>query len=138
MLKIVTVALALLAGAMTHANAQTIGYAQAIDILAKSCGGDIQKYCSNATLANFAINDCLAQNRAKLSNQCATDIAQVRQSLEARASAQASAEKVCATDIRRLCPMTKPGRGHILNCLIKAERSASKACNTAITNAGWR
>ncbi len=118
------------------AQAQTIGYADAIDILSQSCGEDIQRHCSTATLANFGIGDCL--RRSAISNSCSTALTRVTASLQARQEAQANAERICATDVRRLCPMTEAGRGRILRCLLKASPSASAACNTAITNAGWR
>lgn len=121
-----------------QSQAQTIGYAQAIQIMAKDCGSDIDKFCKNATLANFGIGRCLDENRARLSNQCATTIPQVRASLQARAEAQAAAPQICRNDIRRLCPLTERGQGHILRCMLKAEPSVSAKCNAAITNAGWR
>ncbi|UOM34896.1 hypothetical protein [Acuticoccus sp. I52.16.1] len=120
------------------ANAQTIGYADAIAILTKQCGSDVAKYCSKASLANDGITNCLAQNQDKISNACATTVVQVVQSLDAREAAEAAAPKVCATDARRLCKLTKGGQGHLLQCLLKAEPSVSAQCNAAITNAGWR
>lgn len=131
-------ALALFAGFIGTAQAQTIGYADAISILQRSCGSDISRYCSKAHLANFEVTRCLADHQSSISSQCATDLSRVNQSLQARIAAQNSVEQICATDVRRRCPMTKPGRGHVLQCLLKAERTVSNACNTAITNAGWR
>ncbi len=133
LLSAIAIAMTLLAA---PAQAQTIGYADAIDILSKSCGADIQKHCASATLANFGIGDCLSSS--PISNTCSTALTRVTASLQARAEAQANAERICATDVRRLCPMTEAGRGRILRCLLKAAPSASDACNTAITNAGWR
>lgn len=115
-----------------------MGYADSIRLLAKSCGADIQRYCPNAALANFGIGDCLRENGNRISNACASDLTIVARSLTVRAEAQANAERLCDTDIRRLCPMTEAGRGRILRCLITAERSVSERCNKAITDAGWR
>ncbi|WP_075221934.1 hypothetical protein [Acuticoccus yangtzensis] len=131
-------ALAMVVGLAGPASADTIGYADAITLLANSCGSDIGKYCPKANLGNWEIGRCLMQNRANLSGQCAADLVRVGQSIEARKAAQASAEQICATDIRRRCPMTEAGRGRVLQCLLKAERTVSAACNAAITNAGWR
>lgn len=128
------VSLALVAGA----RAQTIGYADAVDILARDCGGDIARYCKDAMLADDGVGRCLASHRSSLSATCAASATQVAAAIEARREAQATAGKMCANDIRRLCPMTDQGRGHVLQCLLKASPSASKACNEAITNAGWR
>lgn len=123
---------------VSPAGAQTVGYAEAIDILSESCGADINRYCKNATLANWGIGDCLNRNRANISQQCAANLVAVQQSLDAREAAQQNAMKACNRDVQRLCKLVKPGRGHILNCLLTAERSVSDRCNQAITNAGWR
>ncbi len=120
------------------AQAQTIGYADAISILSKQCGSDVGKYCASAQLANDGITRCLADHQSNLSNTCATALVQVVQSLDAREAAEAAAPKVCATDAARLCKLTKSGQGRQLHCLLKAERSVSAKCNAAITNAGWR
>ncbi len=122
------------------AAAETIGYADAIKILATTCGADIEKVCPKAQLANFEIGRCLQENQAKVSPQCTTSLVRVGQSLQARAAAQASVSKLCATDVQRLCPpkLMKPGDGHLLVCLLKAQPSVSKRCNAAITDAGYR
>ncbi|MEM8665834.1 MAG: hypothetical protein AAGF49_17140 [Pseudomonadota bacterium] len=121
-----------------QAQTQTLGYADAIRILANSCGADIQKHCASARLANWGINKCLAQNEGKLSAQCNADRVRVRQAVQARLDAQAAAVDVCKNDARRLCYQTVPGKGHVLQCLLKSERSVGKRCNQAITDAGWR
>lgn len=120
------------------AQAQTIGYADAIAILAKQCGSDIGKYCAKAPLANSGTITCLGEHRSKVSSSCAGAVVEVVAALQARNQAQRDADEVCKNDARRLCKLTQPGRGHILRCLLKAEPSVSNACNTAITNAGWR
>ncbi|RAH99883.1 hypothetical protein DLJ53_19255 [Acuticoccus sediminis] len=120
------------------ANAQTMGYADAIAMLSKQCGGDISKYCSKAVLANFEITDCLVKNQSKLSGSCQGSLVTAVQNIQARTAAQQAAGEVCKTDAARLCKLTVPGQGHILRCLLKAEPSVSAKCNAAITNAGWR
>jgi hypothetical protein len=59
-------------------------------------------------------------------------------SIQQRQQAQASVFKVCRDDAARRCEGVVPGEAHILNCLLKASRSVSTKCNTAITEAGWR
>lgn len=129
-----------LAGVSGSATAQTIGFADSIDILARSCGNDIANHCPTAHLANFEIGRCLQQNQARISSTCAADFVRVSQLLDARFAAQASVQQVCNRDIQRLCPpkLMKVGQGHILQCLLKAEPSVSQGCNAAITNAGYR
>ena len=120
------------------AQADTIGYAKAISILAKSCGQDIERYCANAQLANFGINKCLEENAGNLTAQCNQDRTMVRQEIQARIEAQATALKVCQRDAAQYCPTITRGRGYTLQCLLKAERVVGKKCNQAITDAGWR
>ena len=136
MIRRIAIAAAFAATLAGPAAAQTIGFAEAIDILARACGNDIERHCRTANLANNEIGRCLAQSN--VTPQCGDVLVRVRTSIAARMEAQASAERVCDRDIQRLCRMTRPGRGHILRCLLTAERSVSAACNAAITNAGWR
>jgi hypothetical protein len=120
------------------AGAQTIGFADAIDRLAKACGADIQKYCSKVNLGAGRIRHCLNQNQSKVSAQCRTAVPEVFALLEKRATAQASVLKICDRDIRRVCPGIVSGDGNLLECGLKAERALSAPCNQAITDAGWR
>ncbi|MCF3935784.1 hypothetical protein L1787_20520 [Acuticoccus sp. M5D2P5] len=138
MIKAFALSLLIAIGIGSHANAQTIGYADAIQILARDCGSDIEKYCKSANLANSGITNCLAENRQNLAAQCQTSMVQVRNSIAARMKAQNDIWQICNRDAQRFCPMTQRGRGFVLSCLITAERSVSKSCNQAITNAGWR
>ncbi|WP_428651530.1 hypothetical protein [Roseibium sp.] len=120
------------------AFAQTVGFADAIKILSASCGKDIDKYCKSATLANSGITKCLNENQSKVSPKCTADVAVVTSLIQERLAAQAAAPKICANDARERCKGVKEGAGHILRCLLKAERSVSKKCNTAIDLAGYR
>jgi hypothetical protein len=120
------------------AFAQTVGFADAVKILSASCGKDIDKYCKSATLANNGIGQCLNQNQAKVSQKCNADRVVVRSLIEERLAAQAAAPKICANDARQLCKGVKAGAGHVLRCLLKAQPSVGKKCNTAIDLAGYR
>ncbi|WP_417766654.1 hypothetical protein [Stappia sp.] len=120
------------------ASAQTVGFADAIKILAASCGKDINAHCKSANLANNGIMQCLDQNQAKVSQKCNVDRAVVAGLIQARLAAQAEAPKICERDAAQYCQGVKPGAGHVLRCLLKAEHSVSKNCNTAIDLAGYR
>jgi len=120
------------------ALAQTVGFADAIKILSASCGKDINTYCKSATLANNGIGQCLDKNQAKVSQKCNADRVVVRSLIEERLAAQAAAPKICARDAAQRCQGVKPGAGHVLRCLLKAQRTVSDKCNTAIDLAGYR
>lgn len=127
----------LVTAAPAPATAQTIGYAQAINILAQSCGSDILKYCKGINLGDGRVESCIEQN-PKVSQTCKADLVKVRQLLAARAAAQAAVSEICNRDAQQFCKMTKQGKGHILNCLLKAAPSVSSKCNAAIDAAGYR
>lgn len=124
-------------GLASPAAAQTIGYAQAIDILAKSCGNDILKHCKGVNLGGGRIEACIEQ-KPGVSAKCKADLVQVQGLLAARAAAQAAVSDICNRDAQQFCKMTKPGKGNILNCLLKAAPSVSANCNAAIDAAGYR
>lgn len=120
------------------AFAQTVGFADAIKILAASCGKDIENHCKSATLANNEIMQCLEKNQAKVSQKCNADRVTVVALIQERLAAQAAAPKICERDAAQYCKGVKPGAGHILRCLLKAQPSVSQKCNTAIDLAGYR
>lgn len=119
-------------------SAQTVGFADAITILTKSCGDDIDALCRSATLANNGIGQCLNQNSAKVSQQCNRDRAVVQRLIAERLAAQAAAPKICENDVRQYCGSSVRSGGRALRCLLKAKRVVSKKCNTAIDLAGFR
>lgn len=120
------------------ATAETIGFADAIKILSASCGDDIEKYCKNVNLGDGRIQQCLVEHEANVSAQCNADYARVFALLQQRFAAQAAVDQACNRDAQQYCKLTKPGKGNILKCLLKAEPSVSNKCNQAITDAGYR
>lgn len=119
------------------AAAQTIGYADAMSILVKSCGPDIEKYCKNVNLGNGRIEGCLADNAANVSDSCKADYAGVYVALQARFAAQEAVPQLCAGDVNRLCPDITRGKGFTLQCLLN-KRRLSNRCSQGITDAGYR
>ncbi len=128
------VGISLLAGS---ASAQTIGYADAMGILVKSCGPDIEKFCKKVNLGNGRIENCLAENASSVSAQCKADYAKVYVMLAARFAAQEAVPKLCAGDVNRLCPDITRGKGYTLQCLLNKRRLSAK-CSQGITDAGYR
>jgi hypothetical protein len=118
--------------------AQTVGFAEAIKILAASCGKDIQAHCQSASLANNGIMTCLDKNQSKVSQKCNADRAVVVGLIQARLAAQSEVAKICNRDMAQYCKGVKPGAGHMLRCLLKAQPSVSSKCNSAIDLAGYR
>jgi hypothetical protein len=116
-------------------SAQTVGYAEAIDILARTCGKDIGRYCGKVHMEQ--IGACLDKQSSKVSSQCRGSRAEVRRLLQIRSQAQAGAEKTCKGDVRRLCGSTVRGKGHRLRCLIIAQKRVRKKCKKVLIDAGY-
>jgi hypothetical protein len=129
---------ALLVATSVPTLAQTISYADAIGRLGSNCSQDIAKYCAKVNLGNGRVQQCITQNQANVSPACRATIAEVDRLLKLRAEARRVVIKVCERDMGRLCQGIQPGDGNMLECILKAQRSASQSCNQAITDAGYR
>ncbi len=134
----ILLAAALLAASTAAAGAQTMSYAQAGALLAKSCGPDINKFCSKVNLGGGALRACLEGKISQVSSQCKTDYAVAMASISKRVAAQAAIYKLCNADAARLCQGMVPGDGNLLSCLLEATKVVSGPCNQAITDAGYR
>lgn len=129
------IALTIFAG---PAPAATISFADAMSIMARDCGADIQKHCKGVPLANSGVGNCLVQNQASVSPVCLQTLAAVRASVAQRLQAQQDVLKVCRGDANRRCQGVVHSDAHTLDCLLKAANHVSKKCNAAINDAGWR
>jgi outer membrane protein OmpA-like peptidoglycan-associated protein len=139
MLKCASVVAAVsLLGVMTATSvAQTVGYADAIDSLAKSCGADIGKYCKSEPLGGGRVRQCLLNNQAKISASCRANVNTLANLLQKRATARGAVLKVCERDAKTLCAGVVAGDGNLLECYQKAKGSFSAACRQAVTDAGY-
>ena len=125
---------------LTHAvdsRADTISYADAVTALAKDCGRDIKKFCSGLNLGGGRVQNCLAQNAAKVSPSCTATLSSVMMSIKQRQAAQSAYAAVCKHDMAQFCSGVV-GDGNMLACLIETSRVDGKKCDQAITDAGWR
>lgn len=120
------------------AQAATISFAEAMGVMARDCGKDVQAHCKGVPLANNGVGACLIKNQAKVSPTCIATLAVVTASLQERLAAQQATLKVCRGDASRRCQGVVQTDGHILECLLKAASHVTKKCNAAITDAGWR
>jgi hypothetical protein len=127
----------LLLGASAPGFAETMSFADAGALLAKSCGPDIEKYCAKVNLGGGAMHDCLAAHEANINPQCVTDYKAALGSLARRVQAQASVPGLCERDAARFCQGVVPGNAHFVECLNKASKVVSAPCAAALTDAGW-
>jgi outer membrane protein OmpA-like peptidoglycan-associated protein len=117
--------------------AQTIGYADALDQLAASCGADIAKYCKNENLGGGRVRDCLLRNQSQVSARCIGSVNSLSGLLQKRAAARASVMRVCDLDIKRRCSGVEAGDGNLMECFYKTKENISPACQQAVADAGY-
>lgn len=128
----------LLAGSAGAASAQTMSYAQAGALIAKSCGPSIEKFCAKENLGSGMIQQCLSQHQDQVPAQCFVDYQAVVASISKRVAAQQGAYKVCDASIREFCPGVQPGDANILNCLLASTKVVRPACKQSLLDAGWQ
>ena len=119
------------------AQAQTMSYAQAGALIAKSCGADIEKFCRGLNLGSGRIHGCLMQNQAKLSPACVRDYQAALADIQKRINAQASVFQVCRQDAAQFCKGVKMGDANLLNCLLDSVKVVDATCSGALVDAGW-
>ena len=117
--------------------AQSIGYADAFQKLAQSCGGDIEKHCKAVGLGGGRMMKCLNEKRESVSPTCKTNIVAVTTLLASRAQARVAVLKVCSADVIRACPDVKPGDGNLLDCYMKAKHLFTPQCRKTVADAGY-
>jgi hypothetical protein len=133
---LVAAALLALVGA-GGAAAQTLSYADAGALIAKSCGGDIERFCATSNIGGGALKQCLSKAGSKVSQRCVADAQAAFASLEKRAAAQAAVPQVCKLDAERYCRGVKPGDGNYLTCLNTATKAVGAECQQTLADAGW-
>lgn len=135
---LVGLAALLLAGMAGSASAQTMSYAEAGALIAKSCGPSIEKFCAKVNIGSGQVQQCLMQHKDQVPAQCFTDYAAAVASLTKRDAAQDSAFNICNADIRQFCPGVKPGDARILDCLITSSKVVRGTCKQVLVDAGWQ
>jgi OOP family OmpA-OmpF porin len=123
--------------AAPSSHAQTVGYADALQQLGQTCGGDIAKFCKAVNLGGGKMIQCLTEHNASVSAACKTSVAATKALLATRAQARAAVTKVCAPDIIRACPDVKPGDGNLLECYQKAKHLFTQQCRKTVADAGY-
>jgi outer membrane protein OmpA-like peptidoglycan-associated protein len=136
--KLAKVALAAILLAWSQStDAQTIGYAEAIDQFALSCSKDIARFCKQTNLGGGRIQRCLDQNQGAVSASCKANLSSLQELLQKRAAARTAVLRVCDADIRRMCTGVQMGDGNLMECFYKAKRSMSAQCQQTVADAGY-
>ncbi len=128
---------ALTGGLSAGASAQTMSYAEAGALIAKSCGPSIEKYCAKENIGSRTIMDCLNSHKANVPQQCFTDFAAVQASIAKRVAAQSEIFKTCAATAAEFCPGVQLGDGQLRDCLVQAKKVVKGACLQSLRDSGW-
>jgi len=119
------------------ANAETIGFSEAVNQFAVGCGADIAKYCKTANLGGGRLQQCLSQNKAGVSARCVATIRGLDTLIAKRAAARAAVASVCDADIKRLCAGVQAGDGNLMECFYAAKQNMSPQCRQTVEDAGY-
>jgi len=118
-------------------HAQTVGFSEAIGILAANCSQDIAKYCAKVNLAGGRITQCLTQNANSISPACKGSMGGVANLLKKRSAARAALPRTCERDRLRLCQGIVAGDANLLECFDKVKANVSAACRQTVQDAGY-
>ncbi|MCK0208901.1 cysteine rich repeat-containing protein [Starkeya koreensis] len=127
----------LLAFTAGGASAQTMSYAEAGALIAKSCGPSIERFCAKDNLGTGEVRNCLMSHQDQVPQQCFDDYAAARASIAKRIAAQSDAYSVCSASAREFCAGIQPGDANLLTCLQTASKVVRPACKQTLTDAGW-
>ncbi len=119
------------------AYAQTIGYSEALGALGRSCGKDLDKFCSKVNLGGGRLADCLEKHWASVSPSCKSATTIVRDLIVKRREARRAVPRVCERDRLQLCGSVQEGDANLLECFEKAKQSISPACRKVVLDAGY-
>lgn len=120
-----------------QAQAQSVGYYEAMGYVGAQCSKDIDKFCKGVPLGGGRMQQCLERNQAGVSATCKSGFAQVVALTNRRAQARATIRGICANDIKRLCAGIQEGDGNLIDCFFKVQNSVGAACRKAVDDAGY-
>lgn len=119
------------------ASAQTMSFADASALLAKSCAADIDANCRGVSLDAYRMRECLSRNRDALSAQCKSDYLRAFDAIQKRVEARMTVANACGREIVRVCGGSTKETSKSIPCLVAAH-GLSRSCQQAIDDAGYR
>lgn len=129
--------LLVIAFAAPLARAETMSFADASAILARSCGKDIETNCRGVSLDANRLKECLSRNADALSPQCASDYLKSLDAIGKRVAARLTVANACTREIVKLCGGSTKETSKSVPCLVTAA-GVSKNCTRAMEDAGYR
>jgi len=129
--------LIVLIAAPSLASAETISFAEAAALLAKSCAAEIDANCRGVNLDSNRLKECLSRNRDTLSPPCAESYLKVFDAIQKRVAARTAVANACQREIVKLCAGSTKETSKSVPCLTTAQ-GVSARCIQAMGDAGYR
>ncbi len=89
------------------------------------CKEDREKFCKDIKPGEGRIYECLVQHLNELSFDC-------KNRIEERKKHWDEFQTACSSDLKKLCPGVKPGRGKVQSCLARNKKNLSETCKNYI------
>jgi hypothetical protein len=119
------------------AAAETMSFADAAAMLAKSCAAEIDANCRGVNLDSTRMKECLSRNRDTLSPACADGYLRSFDAIQKRIAARAGVANACTREIVKLCQGSTRETSKSVPCLMTA-KGVSRNCSQALDDAGYR
>ena len=138
MVRGVTILLIILLIAPSLAAAETVSFAEAAALLAKSCAAEIDANCRGVNLDSNRLKECLSRNRDMLSAPCADNYLKTFDAIQKRVAARTAVANACTREIVKLCAGSTKETSKSIPCLISTPKGISNNCLKAVDDAGYR
>jgi len=119
------------------AAAETVSFAEAAALLAKSCAAEIDANCRGVNLDSNRLKECLSRNRDMLSAPCADNYLKTFDAIQKRVAARTAVANACTREIVKLCAGSTKETSKSIPCLTTAQ-GVSARCIQAMGDAGYR
>jgi hypothetical protein len=117
--------------------AETMSFADAAALLAKSCAAEINANCRGVNLDTNRLKECLSRNRDMLSPPCTDNYLKTFDAIQKRVAARTAVASACAREIVKICAGSTKETSKSILCLSTAQ-GVSPRCIQSMGDAGYR
>jgi hypothetical protein len=137
MVRAVFIFLIVLFALPSMAATETMSFAEAAALLAKSCAEEIDANCRGVNLDTNRLKECLSRNRDTLSPRCSDTYLKTFDAIQKRIAARTAVANACAREIVKTCGGSTKETSKSIPCLSTAQ-GVSAGCAKAMGDAGYR
>jgi hypothetical protein len=119
------------------AAAETMSFADATALLARSCGAEITANCRGVNIDSNRLKECLSRNQDVMSPQCKANYLSSFDAIQKRIAARVTVANACTREIVKLCAGSTKETSKSVPCLVAA-KGVSRNCTQAMTDAGYQ